>query len=54
MPQLNPNPWLSILLTTWLVYIMIYQPKIISLLQTNNINHNLKPLNINSWNWPWT
>nr|YP_003434300.1 ATP synthase F0 subunit 8 [Palea steindachneri]ACL27733.1 ATPase subunit 8 [Palea steindachneri]ARR28360.1 ATPase subunit 8 [Palea steindachneri]UMB50737.1 ATP synthase F0 subunit 8 [Palea steindachneri] len=53
MPQLNPTPWLSILLTTWLAYIMIYQPKTTSFLQTNNITHNHKLSNTNPWNWPW-
>nr|YP_003587425.1 ATP synthase F0 subunit 8 [Apalone ferox]ACO83388.1 ATPase subunit 8 [Apalone ferox]AEC04372.1 ATPase subunit 8 [Pelochelys cantorii]ARR28341.1 ATPase subunit 8 [Apalone ferox] len=53
MPQLNPNPWLSILLITWLTYITIYQPKITSFLQTNSITHNYKHSNTNPWNWPW-
>nr|YP_010042813.1 ATP synthase F0 subunit 8 [Amyda cartilaginea]AQY56286.1 ATP synthase F0 subunit 8 [Amyda cartilaginea]QPC56546.1 ATP synthase F0 subunit 8 [Amyda cartilaginea] len=53
MPQLNPNPWLYILLITWLTYTLIYQPKITSFLQTNNIIYNHKSLNTHPWNWPW-
>nr|YP_009520488.1 ATP synthase F0 subunit 8 [Nilssonia nigricans]AUZ97263.1 ATP synthase F0 subunit 8 [Nilssonia nigricans] len=53
MPQLNPNPWLFILLITWSTYMTIYQPKIMSFLQMNNIIHNQKSLNTHPWNWPW-
>nr|YP_009113404.1 ATP synthase F0 subunit 8 [Chitra indica]AFC36240.1 ATP synthase F0 subunit 8 [Chitra indica] len=54
MPQLNPDPWLSIMLFTWLTYIMIHQPKITSFMQTNNIINNHKHPHTNPWNWPWT
>nr|YP_004733949.1 ATP synthase F0 subunit 8 [Pelochelys cantorii]AEI26023.1 ATP synthase F0 subunit 8 [Pelochelys cantorii]AEI26036.1 ATP synthase F0 subunit 8 [Pelochelys cantorii]ANG44833.1 ATP synthase F0 subunit 8 [Pelochelys cantorii]WEU54013.1 ATP synthase F0 subunit 8 [Pelochelys cantorii]WFG79982.1 ATP synthase F0 subunit 8 [Pelochelys cantorii] len=54
MPQLNPNPWLPILLITWLTYIMAYQPKTSSFLLTNNIINDSKHPNTNPWNWPWT
>nr|YP_002970907.1 ATP synthase F0 subunit 8 [Trionyx triunguis]BAH79149.1 ATP8ase [Trionyx triunguis] len=54
MPQLNPNPWLSILLITWLTYITIHQPKIMSFSQTNNITNDPKYQITNPWNWPWT
>nr|YP_002726654.1 ATP synthase F0 subunit 8 [Lissemys punctata]ABK41354.1 ATP synthase F0 subunit 8 [Lissemys punctata] len=54
MPQLNPNPWLFTLLITWLAFTLIYQPKTLSYLQTNNNTYTHKCLNTNSWNWPWT
>nr|YP_009104403.1 ATP synthase F0 subunit 8 [Lissemys scutata]AFC17510.1 ATP synthase F0 subunit 8 [Lissemys scutata] len=53
MPQLNPNPWLFTLLITWLAFTLIYQPKTLSYLQTNN-NVTLKTNTpTKHWNWPW-
>nr|ABE96689.1 ATP synthase F0 subunit 8 [Lepidochelys olivacea]CAJ90457.1 ATPase subunit 8 [Lepidochelys olivacea] len=54
MPQLNPNPWLMILLSTWLIYIIILQPKISSYLTTNNPTNKNNKINKNPWTWPWT
>nr|YP_009561233.1 ATP synthase F0 subunit 8 [Geochelone elegans]QAR49208.1 ATP synthase F0 subunit 8 [Geochelone elegans] len=54
MPQLNPDPWLLILSSTWLTYITILQPKISSYLTTNSPNKNHETTNTNSWTWPWT
>nr|YP_009254334.1 ATP synthase F0 subunit 8 [Elusor macrurus]ANC73508.1 ATP synthase F0 subunit 8 [Elusor macrurus]QBX97461.1 ATP synthase F0 subunit 8 [Elusor macrurus] len=53
MPQLNPNPWLSILCTTWLIYIIL-QPKIKSHLTTNSIMNKPKKTKKETWTWPWT
>nr|QGZ08522.1 ATP synthase F0 subunit 8 [Lepidochelys kempii]QGZ08535.1 ATP synthase F0 subunit 8 [Lepidochelys kempii]QGZ08548.1 ATP synthase F0 subunit 8 [Lepidochelys kempii]QGZ08561.1 ATP synthase F0 subunit 8 [Lepidochelys kempii]QGZ08574.1 ATP synthase F0 subunit 8 [Lepidochelys kempii] len=54
MPQLNPNPWLMTLLSTWLIYIIILQPKISSYLTTNNPTNKNNKINKNPWTWPWT
>nr|YP_001586262.1 ATP synthase F0 subunit 8 [Tachybaptus novaehollandiae]ABO93126.1 ATP synthase subunit 8 [Tachybaptus novaehollandiae] len=55
MPQLNPSPWFSIMLTTWLIYLAIVQPKLLSFIPTNppsnmpNLTSKTTP-----WPWPWT
>nr|YP_005296180.1 ATP synthase F0 subunit 8 [Caretta caretta]AFP52805.1 ATP synthase F0 subunit 8 [Caretta caretta]AFP52870.1 ATP synthase F0 subunit 8 [Caretta caretta]AJM70071.1 ATP synthase F0 subunit 8 [Caretta caretta]ATP84794.1 ATP synthase F0 subunit 8 [Caretta caretta]ATP84820.1 ATP synthase F0 subunit 8 [Caretta caretta] len=54
MPQLNPNPWLMILLSAWLIYTIILQPKISSYLPTNNPTNKNNKTNTNPWTWPWT
>ncbi|YP_009944887.1 ATP synthase F0 subunit 8 (mitochondrion) [Chelonoidis abingdonii] len=54
MPQLNPDPWLLVLSSTWLTYIIILQPKISSYLPMNTPNKNHKIANMNPWTWPWT
>ncbi|YP_002726510.1 ATP synthase F0 subunit 8 (mitochondrion) [Eretmochelys imbricata] len=54
MPQLNPNPWLMILLSTWLIYTIILQPKITSYLSMNNPTNKNNKVNMNPWTWPWT
>nr|YP_097184.1 ATP synthase F0 subunit 8 [Desmognathus fuscus]AAU20621.1 ATP synthase F0 subunit 8 [Desmognathus fuscus] len=54
MPQLNPNPWFLIFITSWLIYLIILMYKI----------NNFKTLNEptmqdviknkpQSWNWLW-
>nr|YP_002640581.1 ATP synthase F0 subunit 8 [Coturnicops exquisitus]BAH24091.1 ATP synthase subunit 8 [Coturnicops exquisitus] len=55
MPQLNPNPWFYIMLTTWLTLSLIIQPKILSFLPTNPVHD--KPstkTKTHPWTWPWT
>nr|YP_008592597.1 ATP synthase F0 subunit 8 [Novumbra hubbsi]UXB60126.1 ATP synthase F0 subunit 8 [Novumbra hubbsi]BAN81600.1 ATPase subunit 8 [Novumbra hubbsi] len=54
MPQLNPAPWFSILVFSWLVFLIIIPSKII------NHTFNNEPLPMNTektktdpWNWPW-
>nr|QOI74305.1 ATP synthase F0 subunit 8 [Caiman yacare]QYA18216.1 ATP synthase F0 subunit 8 [Caiman yacare] len=53
MPQLNPEPWLVILLITWTFFTTILQPQTTSLIPTNNPpTHNLQTTK--TWPWPWT
>nr|YP_009539816.1 ATP synthase F0 subunit 8 [Rhyticeros undulatus]AYQ21068.1 ATP synthase F0 subunit 8 [Rhyticeros undulatus] len=54
MPQLNPNPWFPIMLTSWLVYSLIIQPKLLTFLTTNPPNKMNLPTKTPSWPWPWT
>nr|YP_009917462.1 ATP synthase F0 subunit 8 [Erythrogenys gravivox dedekensi]QLM00779.1 ATP synthase F0 subunit 8 [Erythrogenys gravivox dedekensi] len=55
MPQLNPNPWFFIMLTSWLTFSLVIQPKLLSFVTTNppvskpTTTHNTTP-----WTWPWT
>nr|QIA97275.1 ATPase 8 [Peucaea carpalis]QIA97276.1 ATPase 8 [Peucaea carpalis] len=55
MPQLNPNPWFFIMISTWLTFSLIIQPKILSFVTANPISS--KPPTVPSttpWTWPWT
>nr|NP_112526.1 ATP synthase F0 subunit 8 [Caiman crocodilus]CAC36947.1 ATP synthase F0 subunit 8 [Caiman crocodilus] len=53
MPQLNPEPWLVILLITWTFFTTILQPQTTSLIPTNDPLHmTYKPPK--TWPWPWT
>nr|YP_009256155.1 ATP synthase F0 subunit 8 [Florisuga fusca]AKT26285.1 ATP synthase F0 subunit 8 [Florisuga fusca] len=55
MPQLNPNPWLFIMIMSWFTFSLIVQPKLLSFTPTNTPSENLMtPTKTPSWSWPWT
>nr|YP_009720886.1 ATP synthase F0 subunit 8 [Accipiter trivirgatus]QGM79645.1 ATP synthase F0 subunit 8 [Accipiter trivirgatus] len=55
MPQLNPTPWLPIMLMSWLTFTLIIQPKLLPFIPTNTpSNKSTTTANTSSWNWPWT
>nr|YP_009943865.1 ATP synthase F0 subunit 8 [Grallaria varia]QOD95696.1 ATP synthase F0 subunit 8 [Grallaria varia] len=55
MPQLNPSPWFFIMLTSWLTFLLILQPKILSFTPTNQPHTNTTlTTKMTPWNWPWT
>nr|YP_009566696.1 ATP synthase F0 subunit 8 [Artamus cinereus]QBB11057.1 ATP synthase F0 subunit 8 [Artamus cinereus] len=55
MPQLNPNPWFFIMLTSWLTYSMIIQPKLLSFISMNPPSSKTPmTTSTTSWTWPWT
>nr|ADW93262.1 ATPase 8 [Brachymeles miriamae]ADW93266.1 ATPase 8 [Brachymeles miriamae] len=55
MPQLNPSPWLFILLMSWATLLLIFKTKILTSMPHNNptqpdpVMHHTTP-----WSWPWT
>nr|QOD97847.1 ATP synthase F0 subunit 8 [Rostratula benghalensis] len=55
MPQLNPNPWFFILLSSWLTFSLLIQPKLLTFLPTN-MPSDKTPMysKTNPWPWPWT
>nr|USH58394.1 ATP synthase F0 subunit 8 [Cyclopsitta melanogenia] len=54
MPQLNPNPWFSIMIMSWLTFSLIIQPKMLSFTPTNlPTNKTLMTTKNNPWIWPW-
>nr|YP_004061415.1 ATP synthase F0 subunit 8 [Protopterus aethiopicus]BAJ40854.1 ATPase subunits 8 [Protopterus aethiopicus] len=54
MPQLNPGPWLIILLISWLTLLLILLPKILSHKNSNPPTpQNQDKLFLAPWNWPW-
>nr|AKE50258.1 ATP synthase subunit 8 [Amazilia cyanura] len=55
MPQLNPNPWLFIMITSWLTFSLIIQPKLLSFTPTNTpLEKTSTSTETTSWPWPWT
>nr|YP_009722654.1 ATP synthase F0 subunit 8 [Fulvetta ruficapilla]QGN73879.1 ATP synthase F0 subunit 8 [Fulvetta ruficapilla] len=55
MPQLNPNPWFFIMLTSWLTFSLVIQPKLSSFVSTNPPSSNPPTTpNTTPWTWPWT
>nr|YP_010963310.1 ATP synthase F0 subunit 8 [Balaeniceps rex]ACY28909.1 ATP synthase subunit 8 [Balaeniceps rex]QOD97921.1 ATP synthase F0 subunit 8 [Balaeniceps rex]QZF76623.1 ATP synthase F0 subunit 8 [Balaeniceps rex] len=54
MPQLNPNPWFLIMLTSWLIFLLAIQPKLLSFTPTNLPMNNPTPTTKTTpWTWPW-
>nr|YP_008593747.1 ATP synthase F0 subunit 8 [Pomatomus saltatrix]BAN83091.1 ATPase subunit 8 [Pomatomus saltatrix] len=54
MPQLDPAPWLSILLFSWLVFLTVLPPKVMA----HNFPNEPTPKSADkpkgeAWNWPW-
>nr|YP_009228234.1 ATP synthase F0 subunit 8 [Aquila fasciata]AKH02278.1 ATP synthase F0 subunit 8 [Aquila fasciata] len=55
MPQLNPAPWLPIMLASWLTLTLVIQPKLLPFTPTNiPSNKPITPINLSPWNWPWS
>nr|AAM70735.1 ATP synthase 8 [Nectarinia senegalensis] len=55
MPQLNPNPWLFIMISSWLTFSLLIQPKILSFITMNPpANKALTTPSTTPWTWPWT
>nr|YP_009093591.1 ATP synthase F0 subunit 8 [Tetrastes sewerzowi]AIR93798.1 ATP synthase F0 subunit 8 [Tetrastes sewerzowi] len=54
MPQLNPNPWFTIMLLTWFSFSFLIQPKLLSFTQTNAPSNKTLTTSPTPWTWPWT
>nr|ABG37763.1 ATP synthase subunit 8 [Pelecanus conspicillatus] len=55
MPQLNPSPWFLTMLASWLIFLLIIQPKLLSFTTTNPpLNKPSMAPKTTSWTWPWT
>nr|YP_010957346.1 ATP synthase F0 subunit 8 [Amblycirrhitus pinos]WMY90647.1 ATP synthase F0 subunit 8 [Amblycirrhitus pinos] len=54
MPQLNPAPWLAIFVFSWLVFLTILPPKILSHVFPNDpAPKRSETFKNHPWNWPW-
>nr|YP_254692.1 ATP synthase F0 subunit 8 [Zhangixalus schlegelii]BAD99482.1 ATPase 8 [Zhangixalus schlegelii] len=53
MPQLIPEPWFFIFLTSWLVIFSVAPTKILTHLNLNKPNFKKPKTSRNSWTWPW-
>nr|YP_003001986.1 ATP synthase F0 subunit 8 [Lophura nycthemera]ABY80749.1 ATPase subunit 8 [Lophura nycthemera] len=54
MPQLNPNPWFTIMILTWFTFSLLIQPKLLSFISTNNPTNKTVTVKPTPWTWPWT
>nr|QUJ18504.1 ATP synthase protein 8 [Pristotis obtusirostris] len=54
MPQLNPDPWLAIMLMGWVLILALLNDKVLTHPFQNDIapTHMKKP-ELETWNWPW-
>nr|YP_009025039.1 ATP synthase F0 subunit 8 [Pardachirus pavoninus]AHN95321.1 ATP synthase F0 subunit 8 [Pardachirus pavoninus]AID59827.1 ATP synthase F0 subunit 8 [Pardachirus pavoninus]BAX09219.1 ATPase subunit 8 [Pardachirus pavoninus] len=54
MPQLDVKPWVPVLAVTWLAFLFLLPPKVISHRHhTNPTNPAKNKQTKNPWNWPW-
>nr|YP_009572113.1 ATP synthase F0 subunit 8 [Johnius borneensis]QBI38037.1 ATP synthase F0 subunit 8 [Johnius borneensis] len=54
MPQLNPSPWLAIMLFSWMTFLIIVLPKIMAHLHPNEpVLRDSGKFETGIWNWPW-
>nr|AAQ74163.1 ATPase subunit 8 [Henicorhina leucophrys]ABW06656.1 ATPase subunit 8 [Henicorhina leucophrys]ABW06658.1 ATPase subunit 8 [Henicorhina leucophrys]ABW06660.1 ATPase subunit 8 [Henicorhina leucophrys]ABW06662.1 ATPase subunit 8 [Henicorhina leucophrys] len=55
MPQLNPSPWLFIMLISWITFSLIIQPKLLAFVSMNPPSNKTPTTpNTTPWTWPWT
>nr|YP_009059601.1 ATP synthase F0 subunit 8 [Brycon orbignyanus]AIN79130.1 ATP synthase F0 subunit 8 [Brycon orbignyanus]ARS00865.1 ATP synthase F0 subunit 8 [Brycon orbignyanus] len=53
MPQLNPAPWFSILVFSWLILLIIPSKVLKYTFNYNPMAANKKGVQKDSWIWPW-
>nr|ABB30146.1 ATPase 8 [Mogurnda thermophila]AHA42987.1 ATP synthase F0 subunit 8 [Mogurnda thermophila] len=54
MPQLNPAPWFAILVFSWLVFLTILPPKVLTHTFPNEpMPQSTKTPKTEPWTWPW-
>nr|YP_009990507.1 ATP synthase F0 subunit 8 [Echiichthys vipera]QNM99744.1 ATP synthase F0 subunit 8 [Echiichthys vipera] len=54
MPQLNPSPWLAILVFSWLIFLIVIPPKILAHLYPGEpAPQSTKTTKTSPWTWPW-
>nr|ALH16659.1 ATPase subunit 8 [Maccullochella macquariensis]ALH16711.1 ATPase subunit 8 [Maccullochella macquariensis]ALH16737.1 ATPase subunit 8 [Maccullochella macquariensis]ALH16750.1 ATPase subunit 8 [Maccullochella macquariensis]ALH16763.1 ATPase subunit 8 [Maccullochella macquariensis] len=54
MPQLNPTPWFTILVFSWVLLLVILPPKILTFILPNDPTpQNIQKPKMEAWNWPW-
>nr|ALD50850.1 ATP synthase F0 subunit 8 [Sander vitreus] len=54
MPQLNPTPWLAILVFTWLVFLIIIPTKVMAHAYPNEpATQSTEKPKKEAWTWSW-
>nr|WNH23055.1 ATP synthase F0 subunit 8 [Bothus maculiferus] len=55
MPQLNPAPWLLVLLFSWLIFLTIIPYKVLDHTTPNEpAARGTQLLHKTTWTWPWS
>nr|YP_009551314.1 ATP synthase F0 subunit 8 [Chrysiptera biocellata]ALO81651.1 ATP synthase F0 subunit 8 [Chrysiptera biocellata] len=55
MPQLNPLPWFSILVFSWLIFLLIIPAKVTAHAYPNElIPQTMEKVMAEPWSWPWS
>nr|QUJ18395.1 ATP synthase protein 8 [Chrysiptera glauca] len=54
MPQLNPSPWFSILVFSWLIFLVIIPAKVTAHITPNELApQTMEKTTTEPWAWPW-
>nr|YP_009685534.1 ATP synthase F0 subunit 8 [Nothobranchius nubaensis]QDX07396.1 ATP synthase F0 subunit 8 [Nothobranchius nubaensis] len=54
MPQLNPAPWLTIMLSAWLIFLTVIPPKVLAHTSPNNVlTQEVNYPKTDFWTWTW-
>nr|YP_010381583.1 ATP synthase F0 subunit 8 [Sillago panhwari]UDL71945.1 ATP synthase F0 subunit 8 [Sillago panhwari] len=54
MPQLDPNPWFSLLIFTWIIFLIFLPPKVMAHTFPNDpAPQSAKKAKSDPWAWPW-
>nr|YP_009231721.1 ATP synthase F0 subunit 8 [Embiotoca jacksoni]AMA06615.1 ATP synthase F0 subunit 8 [Embiotoca jacksoni] len=53
MPQLNPTPWLVILIFSWVIFSAIIPSKILAYIFPNDPSSQSTKKSKQPWGWPW-
>nr|WNH21001.1 ATP synthase F0 subunit 8 [Synodus capricornis] len=55
MPQLNPAPWFSIMVFSWLVFLTVIPPKVVKHTFPNEPTAQpVDEVKTQPWTWPWS
>nr|AFC39484.1 ATP synthase F0 subunit 8 [Tarentola mauritanica] len=53
MPQLNPAPWFTTLLTLWLLFMLVLKPGLLMFTRLKPPTPHPNKQRSHHWNWPW-
>nr|WNH22041.1 ATP synthase F0 subunit 8 [Sparisoma chrysopterum] len=54
MPQLNPSPWLAILIISWMIFLSVVPKKVLSRIFPNDpASQRALHSKTDPWSWPW-
>nr|BAK40890.1 ATPase subunit 8 [Boulengerella maculata] len=54
MPQLNPAPWMAMLMFSWLIFLLVVPQKVLNHITPNNpLQLNTQKPDTTPWTWPW-
>nr|YP_009114948.1 ATP synthase F0 subunit 8 [Goniurosaurus luii]AIZ35726.1 ATP synthase F0 subunit 8 [Goniurosaurus luii] len=53
MPQLNPAPWFTTLLFTWMILLLLLKPKLLQMMYLKTPKITQSNFKNPMWTWPW-